>query len=88
MTLDNTRITQYEYWGAEEMGNKLKALVLAWAVLLPAIFMVVLTGSPAQGAPTPTQTLTGWYTGTIDGSTTVANYDSIAVDLMGNVHIS
>jgi hypothetical protein len=87
MTLDNTRITQYKYWGAEEMGNKLKALVLAWAVLLPAMFMVVLASSPVQGAATPTITA-GWYSGTIDGSTNVASFNSIAVDSMGYVHVS
>ena len=70
------------------MGNKLKALVLAWAVLLPAILMVVLSSSPAQGAVLPSPIVSGWFTGTIDGSTNVATYDSIAVDSMGYVHIS
>ncbi len=88
MTLDNTHITQYDYWGAEEMGNKLKALVLAWAVLLPAIFMVAFVGSSVQGAAIPTPVVSGWYTGTIDSSTNVVNYDSIAVDSKGFVHIS
>ncbi len=70
------------------MGNKLKALVLAWAVLLPAIFMVAMTSSAVQGAAIMTPIATGWYAGTVDGSTNSQTSNSIAVDSMGNVHIS
>lgn len=68
------------------MGNKLKAVALAWAVLLPTVLMVVVCSSPVQGASSQT-TASGWFTGTLDSKTVVTNYDGIAIDAAGNLHI-